>query len=194
MKKIRKKILLTGLFVLTFLVFINNGWGIPHGDRGAPHDGREYRHGGRGWGPIPVPVPIYPYYYSYLYDYDYPYPYDYSYDPSPYHPCYTLTLSVINVLPSMEGKSYVMDVIYNGRLLYQAVPQGERRLLRMRSCAYSTDQRIVTIDVMDSDGNFIGTVTWPLYIDASQDMVWNITFNDIQQEQLQQNNSEILEQ
>jgi hypothetical protein len=114
------------------------------------------------------------------------------------------------VLPVVAGKSYVMDVIYDGRLLYKAVPQGERRLLRMRSCAYSTDQRIVTIDVKDSGGNFIGTVTRPLYIDASRNMVWNITFNDIQQgqqqyqgqaqqpqyqgQQQEQNNPEILEQ
>jgi hypothetical protein len=152
MKKQREKILLAGLFVLTFLVFINNGWG--------------YGHGGWGYYRYYEPVPVYPYYYHY--------------SPPPFHPCYALTLSVINVLPVADGKPYVMDVVYNGRLLYKAVPRGERRLLRMRSCAYSTDERIVTIDVKDGDGNFIGTVTRPFSVDASRAEVWNISLNDIQ--------------
>jgi hypothetical protein len=84
------------------------------------------------------------------------------------------------LLPAVEGKQYVMDVIYNGRLLYKAVPPGERRLLRMRSCASFMDQRMVTIDVKDSDGNFIGTVSRPFYVDSSRAEVWNITLNDIQ--------------
>lgn len=170
MKKIRKKIFLAGLFVLTFLVLINNGWGYgPHGGGYGHHGGGYGHHGGgyyRYYGPVPVPVPVYPYY---------------QYGPTPYHSCYSLTLSVINVLPVVDGKPYVMDVIYNGRLLYKAVPRGERGLLRMRSCAYSTDERIVTIDVKDSDGNFIGTVTRPFYVDASRAEVWNISLNDIQQ-------------
>jgi hypothetical protein len=159
MKKQREKILLAGLFVLIFLVFINNGWGYGHHGWGPGH---------HGWGYYRYyePVPVYPYYYHYA--------------PLPYHPCYSLTLSVINVLPVADGKPYVMDVIYNGRLLYKAVPRGERRLLRMRSCAYSLDERMVTIDVKDSDGNFIGTVTRPFYVDASRAEVWNISFNDIQ--------------
>ena len=171
MKKQREKILLAGLFVLTSLVFINNGWGHGHHGGGGPgHHGWGPPH--HGWGyhryyePVPIPVPVYPPYYHY--------------DPLPYHPCYSLTLSIINVLPVEDGKPYVMDVVYNGRLLYKAVPTGERRLLRMRSCAYSTDERIVTIDVKDGDGNFIGTVTRPFSVDASRAEAWNISLHDIQ--------------
>ena len=87
---------------------------------------------------------------------------------------------MINVLPVVEGKPYVMDVIYNGRLLYQDVLPGERRLLRMQSCASFRNKRMVTIDVKDIDGNFIGTVSRPFYIDSSRAEVWNITLNDIQ--------------
>ena len=171
MKKIRKNILLAGLFCLASLVFISNSWGHGHGGGGHGHHGGG-GHGHGGWGhyryyePVPVPVPVYP---SYSY-----------YDPAPYHPCYALNLSVINVLPIVGGKPYVMDVTYNGRLLYKAVPPGERRLLRMRSCVFSSDERIVTIDVKDGDGNFIGTVTRPFYVNASRAEVWNISLNDIQ--------------
>jgi hypothetical protein len=172
MKKIRKRMLLAGLFVVIFLVSVNAGWAYGHHGGGYHHHGGGYHH--HGWRYYryyePVPVPVYPYYY----------PYYYHYEPAPYHPCYSLTLSVINLLPVVEGKAYVMDVIYNGRLLYKAVPRGERRLLRMRSCASFTDERMVTIDVKDSDGNFIGTVSRPFYVDSSRAEVWNISLNDIQ--------------
>jgi hypothetical protein len=71
-------------------------------------------------------------------------------------------------------------VMYNGRLLYKDVPPGERRLLRMQSCASFREQRMVTIDVKDGRGNLIGTVSRPFYIDYSRAEVWNITLSDIQ--------------
>jgi hypothetical protein len=167
MKKIRKTMLLAGLFVVIFLVSVNAGWADHHGGGYHHHGGGYYHH---GWGYYryyePVPVPVYPYYYHY--------------EPAPRSFCCTLSLSVINVLPVVEGRPYVMDVIYNGRLLYKAVPPGERRLLRMQSCASFRDQRMVTIDIKDSDGNFIGTVSRPFYVDSSRAEVWNITLNDIQ--------------
>jgi hypothetical protein len=181
MKKTRNMMLLAGLFVVIFLVSINAGWAAPHGGgshhhggRHHHHDRRHHHHGWRyhhhGWGYYrsyrPVPVPVYPYYYRH-------------YEPAPSQLCYSLTLSVINVLPVVEGKSYVMDVIYNGRLLYKAVPPGERRLLRMQSCASIRNQRMVTIDVKDTRGNFIGSVSRPFYIDSSRAEVWNITLSDI---------------
>jgi hypothetical protein len=174
MKKIRKTMLLAGLFVVIFLVSVNAGWAGPHGG-GHHHPGGGHHHPGwgyhhPGWRYYhyyrPVPVPVYPYYYHY--------------EPAPRQFCCTLSLSVINVLPVVEGKPYVMDVIYNGRPLYKAVPPGERRLLRMQSCASFREQRMVTIDVKDSDGNFIGTVSRPFYVDSSRAEVWNITLNDIQ--------------
>ena len=168
MKKIRNMMLLAGLFAVIFLVSINAGWAGPHG-RGHHHPSWGHHH--PGWRYYhyyrPVPVRVYPYYYRY--------------EPAPRQFCCTLSLSVINVLPVVEGKPYVMDVIYNGRLLYEAVPPGERRLLMMRSCASFRNQRMVTIDVKDSDGNLIGTVSRPFYIDSSRAEVWNITLNAIQQ-------------
>jgi hypothetical protein len=165
MKKIRERMLLAGLFAVIFLVSTNAGWAYGYHGWGYHHHGwRYYRYY------EPVPVPVYPY----------PYPYYYHYEPAPYHLCYSLTLSVVNLLPVVEGKPYVMDVIYDGRVLYKAVPRGERRLLRMRSCAAFTDERMVTIDVKDRDGNFIGTVSRPFYVDSSRAEVWNITLNDLQ--------------
>jgi hypothetical protein len=166
MKKIRKRMLLAGLFAVIFLVSINAGWAYGYHGWGYHHHGWGYH---RYYEPVPVPVYPYPYY-----------PYYYHYGPAPYHLCYSLTLSVVNLLPVVERKPYVMDVIYDGRVLYKAVPRGERRLLRMRSCASFTDERMVTIDVKDSDGNFIGTVSRPFYVDSSRAEVWNITLNDLQ--------------
>ncbi|MEJ2067792.1 MAG: hypothetical protein P8Y09_07560 [Deltaproteobacteria bacterium] len=134
MKKIRETTLLVGLFVAIFLVSVSAGWAYGHRGGGYYHHGRVYHH--HGWRYYryyePVPVPVYPYYYHY--------------GPAPYHLCYSLTLSVIN----------------------------------LRSCASFMDQRMVTIDVKDSDGNFIGTVSRPFYVDSSRAEVWNITLNDIQ--------------
>ena len=168
MKKIGKTMLLAGLFAVIFLVSVNDGWTRPRGG-GHHHRGRRHHHHhGRGYYRYyqPAPVPVYPSYYHY--------------EPAPSPFCYSLMLSVINVLPVVEGKPYVMDVIYNGRLLYKAVPPGERRLLRMQSCASFRSQRMVTIDVKDGDGNFVGSVTRPFSIDSSRAEVWNITLNNIQ--------------
>jgi hypothetical protein len=160
MQKTRRTMLLAGLFVVIFLVSVNAGWAGHHGGR-HPHHRRGYHH--PGWR-----------YYRY---YE---PYPYYYEPAPRPLCCTLSLSVINVLPVVNGRPYVMDVMYNGRLLYKDVPPGERRLLRMQSCASFREQRMVTIDVKDGRGNLIGTVSRPFYIDYSRAEVWNITLSDIQ--------------
>lgn len=172
MKKIRKKALVVTLSCMMLFFATSNGWGHgPHG--GGHHGGRHYYHGWghyyRGWGYYPyyyepVPVPVYPRYY------------DYNYNTTP---CAAFNLEVINVLPTVDGKPYLMDVFYNGRLLYKAVPQGERRLLRMRGC-FSSNEKTVTIDVKDVYGNFIGTVTRRFYLDTYRSEVWQISLNDIQ--------------
>jgi hypothetical protein len=166
----RKNILLAGLFVLMSSFVINNCWSYDHYGWGYYHHGWRYYHHGwdyyRYYEPIFVPVPVYPpAYYNNV---------------GPFHPCFALTLEVTNVLPVVDGKPYVMDVTYNGRLLYKNVLRGEHRLLRMRSCAYSLDARLVTVDVKDGDGNFIGTASRHFSVDSSRAETWNISLNDIQ--------------